>query len=227
MKKFTCFLFFFAALLSGVAAQSAFRVAPSPSEVVSLPEEVDNVAHAHVRNMTNGPITVSWQRFEVNLPAPMYTLVCDPNTCYGPTIGAQTFTLTPPIDSGAMDVHFVNETGLITTALVRIRLVNNANPADTLWVDYHFDSQTLDAKDRLPKAAVKLYPNPFTDYFTLENADDVAAIRVFSVDGRQVDYLQANAAQRYSLNGLPTGAYILALENKEGRVLQTTTLRKE
>lgn len=226
MKKFTCFLFFFAALLSSITAQSAFRVLPSPSEVVSLPEEVDNVAHAYVKNLTNSIITVSWQRFEVDLPDTMYTLVCDPTICYGPATSAQTFTLMP-LDSGEMDVHFVNEIGLITTAHVRLRLVNQANPADTLWVDYRFDSQTLDANDRLEKETVKLYPNPVTDYFMLENATAVAAIRVYTLDGRQVSYFQATPEQRYTLTGLPAGAYILALENKEGRVLQSTPLRKE
>ncbi len=226
MKKITCFLFFFVVLLASLAAQSAYTVTPSPSEVVSLPEEIDNVAHAKVKNLTNSPITVSWQRFEVDLPDTMYTLVCDPTICYGPNTSAQTFTLMP-LDSGEMDVHFVNEIGLITTAHVRLRLENQANPADTLWVDYYYDSQTLDAKDQLSKATVKLYPNPFTEYFTLENAEQVAALRIFSVDGRQVDYLQATAAQRYALDGLPAGSYIIALENKAGRVLQATTLRKE
>lgn len=133
----------------------------------------------------------------------MYTLVCDPTICYGPATSAQTFTLMP-LDSGEMDVHFVNEIGLITTAHVRLRLVNQANPADTLWVDYRFDSQTFrDANDRLEKTTVKLYPNPVTDYFMLENATAMrAASSVYTLDGRPVHYFSSHARAALYLDGI-------------------------
>lgn len=226
MKKFTCFLLFLVAACALSAQSPNFAVNPSPSSVMSLPEEADNVAHAKVKNLTNSPVTIRWQRYEVDLPTPLYTLVCDPNTCYGPTTGTQVFTLMPQ-DSGEMDVHFVNETGLIATALVRLRLVNQANPADTLWVDYHFDSQTLGAQDYLEKTAAKIYPNPAAEYFTIDHAPAVALVRLIALDGRTVRAFQANAAQRYELEGIPAGAYRVVLQNERGRVLQTIPLHKE
>lgn len=226
MKKITCFLLFFGAWFASAFAQSAYLVTPTPAQVVTLPTEIDNVAHAKIKNVSNAPVTITWQRQVVSLHDSMYTLVCDPTTCYGANVSTQTFTLMPQ-DSGEMDIHFINEFELATTGLVRIKLTNVGNPADTLRVSYFFDSQTLDAKNPLPKATVKMYPNPFAEYMTLENAEAVGGLRLYALDGRQVAYQVVNGGQRYTFDGVPTGRYWLALETKEGRVFQTIDVQKQ
>ena len=56
--------------------------------------------------------------------------------------------------------------------------------------------------------------------------DQVAAVRIFTLDGRQVTRMNTVPSQVYSLAGQPAGSYIVALENAKGRVVRAMEVVK-
>ena len=76
-------------------------------------------------------------------------------------------------------------------------------------------------------ARINLFPNPTVESFTLENAEMVAAVRIFSLDGRQVSRIEAEPSQVYSLASQPAGSYIVVMENKKGDVVKSLEIRKQ
>jgi hypothetical protein len=73
---------------------------------------------------------------------------------------------------------------------------------------------------------VKIFPNPFATYIALEQAEEVSAVRIFSLEGREVLRLEGNANGVYTLDELTPGVYVLALEDKNGRVFQASEITK-
>ena len=56
---------------------------------------------------------------------------------------------------------------------------------------------------------------------------EVAGVRLFALDGRQVAYFEPSAGQRYSVADQPAGTYIVALLAKNGKVFQAVEVRKQ
>ena len=225
--KNLAFLVFSAAILSAnfASAQTTFSLQPNPSSVTGLPDEYDSYAHATIKNTSAVRDSIQWVRTEIMLPEGFSTAVCDPVQCYFPGVSTMTFTLAPG-ESGPMDVHFYNPLETSGSGLVHLKVTNLLVPNDMATAVYVFNT-TTSAKDAQPAANVRLFPNPTTEGFALENAAEVAAVRIFALDGRQVASFEPSADQRYSVADQPAGTYIVALLAKNGKAFQAVELRKQ
>ncbi len=218
----------FAALLipDFISAQaSSFTIVPIPSYVTAPPETFDTAAIATIKNVSNVRDSFHWERIVIELPGGFRTAVCDPVQCYFENVNSQSFVLEPG-EEGALDLHFYNYGQESGSGLVRVKVNNVKNPSDSLSGVYYYNT-TSGTDDPLPAANVRLFPNPFTEGFTLDHADDVAAVRVFSLLGREVAYFTPSANQRYSLVEQPAGTYIIALIAQNGQVFQALEVRKQ
>jgi hypothetical protein len=215
-----------AALLSAhaLSAQTTFSLTPIPSSVTGGPQEFDVAAHAVIKNISNVRDSIRWERNVIALPEGFNTAVCDPVRCYIPNVNTMTFGLAPG-ETGPMDLHFYNNLETAGSGLVHVKITNILVPTDEVTAVYIYSS-TSSAHDPLPTASVRLFPNPTTEGFALENAGDVAEVQVFSLDGRQVARFQPALDQRYSVAEQPTGTYIVALLAKNGKVFQAVELQK-
>lgn len=212
-------------IVSSLFAQTTFKLSPSPAWISSPPSVFDSPAKAHIVNRTNATITLRWQRIIVSVPSGISTQVCDLNLCYAASISTRTFDLSP-LDTGNLDLHFVNETGVTVDppAEVRVKVSNVNVPADTFTAVYYYTTAPLSAKN--PESWLsnaKIYPNPGAAYFMLENAEGVSALQLCHADGRLIRRFQANLQQRYDAADLPAGTYLVVLENDKGAVLRTLT----
>jgi hypothetical protein len=208
--------------LHSVQAQSTFTLSPNPASATAGVDSIDVPADAHVTNITNGTIRLKWERNVISLTPGCETAVCDPNTCWARFINTKNFDMDAG-EEGEMIVHFYNN-GAPCEGIVHVKVSNRDNPNDTIVGIYLFN-QTSAAKD-LPAANVKLFPNPTTEYFSLENAENVAAIRIFTLDGREVARFEPAATNLYSIQNQPIGNYVIALEDKNGRAFQALELKK-
>jgi hypothetical protein len=207
------------------SAQSlpTFVVYPNPSDTITTADTYDSPAKGEVKNLGSTPVTIKWERNIISLSPGIETAVCDPVTCWFPGIGTKVFTLGPE-EHGEMTVHFYNPTGGAASGIVHLKLTNQNNPADTLTAVYTFS--TLTSTGELPAATVKLFPNPSTDFFALTGAENVASMRLFALDGRQMARFEPNASQQYAIGHLPVGTYVLSLEDKNGQLFQAVELIK-
>ncbi len=227
-----CFFLFLALglfLTSGTQAQSAYHLYPNPSDTITTQDTYDSPAHGEIKNVSNATISIRWERNIIYLTPNIETAVCDPNTCWFPVVSTKTFDLEP--DSfGQMTVHFYNSAfdpppGQPGSGIVHVKLTNLNNPADTLTAVYTFN--TLSNTHDLPASNVKLFPNPATDFFSLTNAEDVAFIKLYALDGRLVASYKHSADNTYSIANQPVGNYVLSFEDKNGQLFQAVEIHKQ
>lgn len=225
---FTLLLAFGYAQLATAQFQSAFEVHPNPIDTMTTADEFDSPAKGKISNVSNAPINLRWDRTIVYHSPNITSAVCDPVTCYDTTANTKTFTL--DVDSsGQMTVHFYNalfipSPGQAGSGIVHVKITNLGNPADTLNVVYSYS--TITGTGELPAANVKLFPNPATDFFTLENAESVGFMRLYTLDGREVAKFEASSKGQYYIGNQPVGNYVLAFEDKKGNLFQAVELVK-
>lgn len=230
MKNFLFTLFFAFGLLQIANAQfqSAYEVHPNPSDTVTTMDTYDSPAHGEIKNISDDTITITWVRKVISLSPNIETAVCDPVTCWFPHINTKTFQLAP--DSfGQLTVHFYNlmydpPPGQAGSGIVHLKLTNKDNAADSLTAVYTYS--TLSGTNDLPKPNVKLFPNPTTDFFTLENAEAVGFMRLYTLDGREVARFVNDPSNTYSIANQPIGNYVLSFEDKNGQLFQAVELQK-
>jgi hypothetical protein len=223
-------ILFYTAILAFCCVGTAYGQVPftvTPDSLwVSGPVTTSDVeAESIVHNTSGSGINLKWERININMPAGMHTMICDPNNCWFQTVSSKTFTLNAG-QSGSMIVHFINEDSLPHDAIVHIKYTNTNNANQSITGIYVYHSETTGTHEQLPAPTVKLFPNPVVESFTLEHADAVSYIQVFSIDGREVANFQAVPGHNYSLNGQAAGTYIIGLQNKDGRTFQAIELVK-
>jgi hypothetical protein len=219
------FFFVFALFLNALAAsgQASFKVEPNPASITALQTQFDVPAKSFVFNLTDQKLNIKWERTEVSVPAGLLTQVCDPNLCWVASVGTKNVEIAAK-DTAMMDVHFVNPNAIKASAIVHLKITNLDKPAETVTAVYLFNP-TSSTQD-LPPAEVRLFPNPVVDFFVLEKAEHVRALRLLSVDGRQIARWDVSPDQTYALGDQPVGKYLLALEEKNGRVFQVVEIVK-
>ena len=172
-------------------AQSVFSLQPIPAS--GSGDSSDVAVDAQITNLTGTTIHMKWERIVIELTSGCETAVCDPKICWARFISSRPFDMDPN-EVGGMLVHFYNNGGSCE-GIIHIKVTNLDNTADTTSGVFLFN-QNSSVKD-LPVANVKLYPNPVTSFFSLENAENVAAIRVFSLDGKEVVRFDATESNNF------------------------------
>lgn len=231
MKNLLFTLFFALSIIQIASAQfqSAYEVHPNPSDTITTMDTYDSPAHGEIKNMSNSTITIKWERHVIDTTVGISTAVCDPVTCWYPGVSSKTFQLEPD-SSGQLTVHFYNAMfdpapGQAGSGIVHLKLTNLDNAADSLTVVYTYN--TLTATNELPAPKVKLFPNPITNFFTLTNADEVASMRLFTLDGREVARFLHSTENTYSIANHPVGTYVLSFEDKNGQLFQAVEIHKQ
>ena len=215
------FLFLFGAA-NFITAQSVISLNPQPASIMGTVDEPDVAADAVITNETPNTIHMKWDRQIINLTSGCETAVCDPNTCWARFIDTRTFDM-DPYEEGDMLVHFYNN-GAPCEGIVHVVITNLDDTTDVTTGVYLLNqlSGTID----LPAANVVLFPNPSTGYFSLENAENVATIRIFSLDSREVATFMPSQNNVYAIQHLAAGNYVIALGDKNGRTFQVLELSK-
>lgn len=75
------------------------------------------------------------------------------------------------------------------------------------------------------KNAITLYPNPFTDFVTIDKANEVKAVTVFDVSGRMVKKV-AKIEEKINTSDLQTGMYVFRIEMKDGSVKTVKAIKR-
>lgn len=208
-------------------AQTTFSVSATEVWKIAPHHEQDVEGHITITNLTNQMQTIRWTRTEVSITPGCYSQVCDLNLCYTPPVSTKTFEMQPN-QSGTIIMHFLNyDTILGAEAVIRLKLNNEAQPADSTVVTFLFTSPLSSTGQALPPAVVRAYPNPTTDGFWLANAEDVRTVRMLALDGREVARFPSTPGHYYSLAGQPKGTYLLVLEDAQQRPFQALEVMRK
>lgn len=94
----------------------------------------------------------------------------------------------------------------------RVEFVGLMEETAKMWTGYVVEEAPEETYDNAPK--LNLYPNPATDYFTIEVPGDLSeewSIQIFSNSGKLmlVDHFRETKSGRVDINGLTSGTYIV------------------
>jgi len=227
MKLFTSTFIALVAALTYAHAQASFTLTPQNVTVVVADSTHDAEGINTIKNLQNVSKIIKWTRTVICInPSTAQTQICDLVTCYFPTISTRTFTLGPQV-SGPIITHFLKDAGATGSAIVALHFENTANAADSLTSLYVFNTCGDSAThEQLPAATVQMYPNPVSDFITLQNAEEVAKIRLYTTDGREVAAFNANVDGQYPIAHLAAGTYYMGLFDKQARLFQAIKMDK-
>lgn len=210
------------------SAQLSFSITPSPVQSVEVSDGAD--AYATITNLSATTDTFLWQRqiIQFDDDAVCELTLADPFQHYLFALTSQQKFWLQPGESGPLYVELYDFNGEGCCALVHLKISKVGSPADTMTVVYHLrQCQAVGTDDPATAPGVAVFPNPVQDIFSLKNAHNVRALRLFDSQGRLVERFEANEKHTYSLRQLPDGAYFIACEDKAGRVFQTLSVQKK
>lgn len=190
------------------------------------PATLESILETPVVHTGSTQDTFVFKRTTYEITQGLATSVCVGISCYPPGNSGTWFKLTAGQNT-TLSVHLWNYTQIQDPkALVRVRFHRQHFEADSASIWFRFgDVQILGAKEPA-LAQVSVFPNPTTDFFSLNNVDDVQAIHLFTFEGRKVSRIEANFANQYDISDLAAGKYVLALENTEGQIFGVAELQK-
>ena len=210
------------------SAQLSFSITPSPVQSVEVSDGAD--AYATITNLSTTTDTFLWQRQIIRFDddGVCQLGLADPFQHYLFELTSQKTFWLQPGESGPLYVELYDFNGGGCCALVHLKITKVGSPADTMTVVYQLrECQAVGTDDPAAAPEVAVFPNPVQDVFSLKNAQDVRALRLFDSQGKLVERFEANENQTYSLRQLPDGAYFIACEDKTGRVFQTLSVQKK
>lgn len=76
------------------------------------------------------------------------------------------------------------------------------------------------------KIELQVYPNPTTDYFNLTDNEVVEKITVFTLLGREVKRFNYVKGEKYNVEELPRGMYLVQMTDRNGRIITTQRVSK-
>jgi len=73
---------------------------------------------------------------------------------------------------------------------------------------------------------LRVFPNPATVYFSLNDNDSVQKIVVYNLVGKEMKNFQYEKDQKYSVEDLSKGIYLVQIRGKDDKIIATQRLSK-
>ena len=245
MKRIIPFLAFI--LLAIAASAQILEITPNPVmmnfEDVDLTDNyIEEVGHYNITNMTNEAVSLRWVRIpSPDCDAEWQLPVCDNNQCYSAAVSSN---ISPDIGLDAPAILQAGETsdlfslhikpkGQAGCCTVELEFYLTSDP-NTVIETIEFDVRINDPNCNIVStseevvSALRVFPNPMTDYFQLEgnDANDVKELAVYNLIGRQVRSFDATTATSFDMGGLPGGIYLIGMVGEDGNILKTVRISR-
>jgi hypothetical protein len=211
------------AFSTSLSAQVApdFEFLPDSVSILVPSTVQDSAADLEIHSMVATDISVKWQRNVLMITPGCQTQVCDLNACYNAGVNTKIFPLGANSE-GPISIHLINTTGSMCQAVIRLDMWNVDVPSVVVPAYYVFNA-TSSINDIFSLEAVKVFPNPTSDYFTIQN-DKVARVRMMTLDAREVANFNVEQTKTCMLNGQSSGMYVLLMEDNTGKAIGVAQL---
>lgn len=138
--------------------------------------------------------------------------------------GTQTSPGLPPVSYVNESYQWVNESvGTILSVAFNTFTINGTTTTQPSLAYYTTSSlSTIDLDD--VKNPISVYPNPSSDFITLQSKDDIKNITLTNTEGKLV--LKTSQSKTINISGLPNGVYLLQGELKNGKTITKKVVKK-
>jgi hypothetical protein len=228
MKKTILVLLLISAqILRGLSQNVTITLTP---QIVNAGVSIDSFevrAKAIFKNTSTTTKKFVWKRTIVAMTSGWQSLVCDAQGCWASGVNDAPEQITVAANSTSNIDAYIRPNRIAGSATIEIKVYEFGNEANAITGRYLFSTATS-TKDGKNSTGVKVYPNPATDYFSIQDDYDVVDhVVVYNMIGRAVkNYTTTNSNNRFTLNDLPEGLYIIRLLNARGATVKTIRLNK-
>lgn len=228
------FLFLFAFTLS-----AQIEISPSPmsyEEVVDLTDEWKKVtAHSQMSNSSSDFLEVRWEWTQLDGPTEWEAQVCDTIACYAwgvpsnmdPASGTDTPAPIGGGEAGRLDLS-VRPKGVAGVGTYRIDVALAADPTNIIATNT-YTVTVIDLAtdiDDFDKAAVKIFPNPTSNFFQITENEYVTDVEIFNIVGKKMLVTPHVNGNSYDISSFPNGLYLVRMMDDEGNILKTSRITK-
>lgn len=225
MKK----LYPFISLIFTLSTSSAqtYTVSPSHTLYVNAVYNTISIFDIFQENISNDTIYLEWELISNDLVPGWDFSLCDYGSCYA---GIPSFGFMDTVFAGGqgflglnIDPHTIEGTG---TLRIYVYESNASSAGDTLtWVVTAGPNGTVAGLS----PSVSVYPNPATDFVTIDmrrSPAPIVSITVLNMLGQQVaEKAVSSGLEQFDIRNLPEGTYLLLLNDENG-VRHTSSLIK-
>ena len=79
----------------------------------------------------------------------------------------------------------------------------------------------------LQQPSISIYPNPATNFISINNDDNVKSITIFNLVGRKLKSIeQVQENERYDISHLPNGMYLVRIVDRSNKIITTQRISK-
>lgn len=207
-----------------LTAQVSLVLASSNVSAVGPKDEVSIIAKTTVKNESDSKKTIVWERTIHSISEGWQTAVCDKNVCYNPDIESFDFELEPG-EEGTLNVYGYPN-GVEGMVAVSVKLTDASDPNNTVTGEFEVQSDGFTTSTSfVANPAIKIYPNPTSQYISLTDVQKVAGLTLYNIVGRQVKTFAANYENQYNVSELPVGMYLVRIVDRNAKTLKTLRLR--
>jgi len=229
------YFFITASMIWGASVSQTLKLSVDTVKVTGYSDVTEFIAHATIHNTSSDSVEVKWIRFINNLPENWLSAVCDGDRCYLAHVSSAVFRMkSDSVDN--FDVHFYPN-DVSGDAIVQLRAWVVGDSANTVVVGTFKGTaveRPVSIASRQEREKIMLYPNPARDYILIKNLPqrEISTIEVYNIFGRRMlSFSQApdnnDAVQRFDINTLSKGIYMIRIFDSAMNVIHTESLSKE
>ena len=227
MKHFLLIILFTNAFILRGQSQVTLTITPGIVNSTVHPDSFEIRGKATLKNTSSQTKRIVWQRNIISLPNGWQSLVCDINQCWTSGVSASPDTIILVANGTSNLDAYIRPNQISGSATIELKAAEVGNATNTVTGRYLFTTTTNTREVSKSNNSFKIYPNPTTDYFMLNDDDDVVnRVVIYNIIGRQVRSFNVVDNSKYYVNDLPEGIYIVRLLNNSGNTVKTIRLNK-
>lgn len=225
--KTNLLLFLFAFLSVGAFSQVEVTFENEQDYLLYTLGEVNSIKQIgySVKNVSDE--NVSWYfkvEKEDNFPDDWRIQICDSEQCYNFNVLTGLFenVLEPGQATDFKNTYIkVLSNGVSGEGSLVLSLYSDKNLENEL-----FTSQSYSFTEETSYDDLVIYPNPTTDYFRLQNDNDVSQVSIQNIVGKEVAKYAHRSGNEYNVSDLRNGMYLVRMSDDKGKVIKTLRLSK-
>lgn len=224
MKK-TLLITFFTFMISVVFSQTGFSVYPTSASLdIEDPDQSEYVNHGYVVNTSDAEITLRWVKEAQSKPGVSAAAICDNVLCYDPSVDESEFKIAKG-DTSNFDFHYYPN-GNGGNAVYKVLIQEVSNTENETDVTFTMNEVTSSVFGFPAQEEVRVFPNPASDYFSVDGVDHLKEVIVINLVGQEVKRFKGSHKAKYDVSDLMKGLYLIRLIDKQEKVIKTLRLSK-
>ena len=226
MRYILLTLVFLLSILRG-GAQVTLGISSTEVRTILSAESYEERAKVVIKNNSSQTKKITWQRSIQSITLGWTCFVCDKNQCwpYSMNFPSNVIELAPYATT-IIDVY-VRPDKRAGSATLDVKVFEVGSATNNVSARFYFaaSASTKDVRE-VVKSEIMIYPNPMTDYFMIQEGSGVEKVAVYNIIGRQMKAFKVSDGNKFYINDLPDGIYIIRLQNANGGTIKTARMTK-